>query len=478
LDAKGDRKEAALASRSGTCAGKPGQVARRGLSPDRLFLLIAPVIFAAYALLTPPFQTFDESQHLERAWQVSALELRSERRGTQSGGELPPGLAVAMLKEIGSLVPQGERHVVVRPFSQIFEQNTPIGLDQPWLYYDFFGAVVYAPISYLPQSVAIRVGETLDLSVEWTLRLGRLLNCAVSIALIWWALRILPFGRWIALTVALLPPTAAGAASFGQDGLVIGTGFLLISSGLNVAQEKRWSIKSVLVVSVASIIIAVSKVVYLPLTAVGAIPRPPRVTWLRWISIPLLIALASTLLFVGWLRLDAAALVTARPPLPTTSEQLLWMISHPIDFSTLMARTYGALLPYFWANQYRFGDSTVPIIGTAVITGTAAILASMTYVEDRGVGPTKVQRAWMLLIFFGIAVLTATALFLGNTPRGADHIHGIQGRYFVPALPLVGIALSRSGKPGSAPLLTASLASAVAANLLTLSTIVRIFYSF
>ncbi len=65
---------------------------RDEVRPDRLFVLIAPFLYAAYALLTPPFQSFDENQHLDRAWQISSLQFTGERRGAQSGGELPPGL--------------------------------------------------------------------------------------------------------------------------------------------------------------------------------------------------------------------------------------------------------------------------------------------------------------------------------------------------------------------------------------------------
>src|SRR5690348_14660006 len=117
---------------------------------SRIFLFVAPLLFAAYALLTPPFQTFDENQHLYRAWQLSSLELTAERRGSKSGGELPPSLDKAALKEIGSTVPQGKRWAVVRPISEMFGLNTPIGKEEPRVFYNFFGAAVYSPAGYVP----------------------------------------------------------------------------------------------------------------------------------------------------------------------------------------------------------------------------------------------------------------------------------------------------------------------------------------
>src|SRR4051794_23595305 len=89
---------------------------RQDVRPHRLFLLIAPLLYAAYALLTPPSQAFDENQPLYRAWQIGSFTLTAERRGVESGGELPPGLRDATLREIGSVTPQSDRRIVVRPF--------------------------------------------------------------------------------------------------------------------------------------------------------------------------------------------------------------------------------------------------------------------------------------------------------------------------------------------------------------------------
>ncbi|EQB18266.1 hypothetical protein RLDS_03185 [Sphingobium lactosutens DS20] len=52
------------------------------------------------------------------------------------------------------------------------------------------------------------------------------------------------------------------------------------------------------------------------------------------------------------------------------------------------------------------------------------------------------QRAWWLAVALGVALLIETAMYLTGTPLGADYIQGTQGRYFLPVLPLVLIALS------------------------------------
>jgi uncharacterized membrane protein len=451
---------------------------RRRLRPDQLFLLIAPLLYLAYALLTPPFQTFDENQHVYRAWQISSLELTAERRDTQAGGELPPGLAEATIKEIGSVVPQGERRIAVHSLSERFSINTPIGNDQPRIFYNFFGAVVYSPVGYMPQSLAVRVGEAVGLSVEWTVRLGRLFNCILCIALICWALRLIPFGRNVMLVIALLPPTAAGAASFGQDGLAIGAGFLLTALGLKVAAEERWSVRDRLTAGLAGIAVTLSKIVYLPLIAVAALPRPSGISFRRWLSVPLLISVTAALLLSAWVRLNSSSMVKFGPDLPSVSEQVSWVIAHPIQFGGLVAQTYLRLVPVLWAELYTFGDSTVPIVWTAAVAGTFAVILTMIQGETHADALTRARRAWMLLIVIAVAVLVATAMFVTYAHPDTVHIFGIQGRYLLPAFPLATIALMRRGEGAPAFMMPIAFILVLLANVAVLRTIVLTFYAF
>ena len=53
-------------------------------------------------------------------------------------------------------------------------------------------------------------------------------------------------------------------------------------------------------------------------------------------------------------------------------------------------------------------------------------------------------RAWTLLIAAGTVLLTAGAMLVAWTTRGAQIIEGIQGRYFLPVLPLFLLPLRNS----------------------------------
>jgi len=448
------------------------------LCPVRIFLLLAPFLYVAYALITPPFQNFDENQHLYRAWQLGTGQLVGERRGHQSGGELPPGLGQATLREIGSVVPQGPREIHRRPLSEMFAANTPIGGGAPPLYYDFYGAVVYSPAGYLPQIAAVGIGEAAGLSVEWTMRIGRLFNVALCILLVLWAIKLLPYGRWPMAIVALSPPMAAGAASFGQDALVNGAGLLLTALGLRIAAEGRWTGARAAATAVAGVAIALAKFVYLPLVALAAFPLPRSTRRRSWLLPPVAIGAVAAALMIGWMRIAAPAIVpTIRPWVPPVPEQVAWVLAHPLDFAVLVGRTYLVELPTAWAGLYAFGDSTVPVIWSAAVPGTAALLAAMAYGDAGAADLTRGRRLWMLLIFAAVALLVATVMFVALATRNSLIILGIQPRYFLPALPLAAIALMRRGEVGPPVMTRIAILLVLASHAAALGAILATFYT-
>jgi uncharacterized membrane protein len=177
-------------------------------------------------------------------------------------------------------------------------------------------------------------------------------------------------------------------------------------------------------------------------------------------------------------RFNSHAIVKFGADLPSVSEQASWVIAHPIHFCGMVARTYLNWLPLLWADLYTFGDSTIPVVWTAALAGTGAVFLTMIQGDNHADALTPARRAWMLLLFIGVAVLIATAMFVTYVRPEATYIFGIQGRYFLPALPLAAVALMRRGPGTSQLLMPAALILLLTANAAALGTIVRTFYSF
>ena len=103
------------------------------------------------------------------------------------------------------------------------------------------------------------------------------------------------------------------------------------------------------------------------------------------------------------------------------------------------------------------------------------VLIALTAVFSRregGVALTQKRDGWLALVSaFGVALLTCTALYIQWTTPGNDTIMGLQGRYFLPVLYLVSIAVLQVRPTGrlrrkiswELPVLTATGVNLVAA---------------
>ena len=449
--------------------------AARELRPHRLFLIIAPLLYFIYAVLTPPFQTPDEHQHLFRAWQLSEFHLIGERRGDEAGGVLPDSLARAALPEIGSVDPHAVRPMPKRPLSTAFGPRTDVGHGASPHFFNFL-SVIYSPAGYIPQIAAIWIGARAGISVEQIVRLGRLFNAALAILLIYWAIRLTPVGSLILLWVGLLPMTAASSAALGQDGLIIGGGCLLTAIGLRIAFKQECRCSELLIVGILTILITLAKVFYLPLALIGAQPfTRGKIQWPRLVPL-LIICVVAALVTALWLDSVSGLVITPTTQIPNPTQRLANWSQHPAAFPTVLEHTYIAHGPELFGFLFTFGWLNVlPDMRAMVLTAVACGLA--VFAGDHGAARFDWRtRLWLLLIAVGTMLLISLALWLYCTPASSDRIEGLQGRYLIPLFPAILIALLPR-PPARAPYRLLIPLLMLGANLFALESIFTAYYT-
>lgn len=113
-------------------------------------------------------------------------------------------------------------------------------------------------------------------------------------------------------------------------------------------------------------------------------------------------------------------------------------------------------------------NSRLLTYGYLVLIALTAVLSR----REGGGALTQKRDGWLALVSaFGVALLTCTALYIQWTAPGNDTIMGLQGRYFLPVLYLVSIAVLQVRPTGrlrrkiswELPLLTATGVNLVAA---------------
>lgn len=437
----------------------------------RYFLWLALPLYLAYALLTPAFQTPDEPQHLFRAWQLSELQLIGERRGNESGGVLPGGLGAATLAELGTLQPHARKPVPER--SGWLPRGTPADAAPPF-FHNFLGSVIYSPVSYLPQVGVIAIGRAADWPVETIVLAGRVANALLFLLLFGYAIRLTPWGGPAFLFIGLHPTTVSSTATFGQDGLVIGSSALLVAVGLRVMLSGRWSGSSLLTLAGAGAGIALTKFLYLPLMVTAGLFAGRDLKGRLREAVPMVaIAIAAALLAAGWLMLVKNVTVPPTGDVLPTDQRLTGFLSDPTEFMHAFAGTYSNLSILFSA--YSFAWLTVGPVPIPLFVGTAAMGALLLVGGDGMQVPNLKQRAWLLLIGLGMIVLVSFAMWLYYTPVGADHVRGVQARYLLPsALVMLPALLPRTSRSPRALFWMMTLL--VIANAGSLMAIVGAFY--
>ena len=89
----------------------------------------------------------------------------------------------------------------------------------------------YGPIGYLPQAAGIAVGRLFGAPPLICFYLARLANLLVAVTLLFFAIRLAPFGKQLFVLMALLPVTMMELASVSSDALTIAGAIVLHLAG-------------------------------------------------------------------------------------------------------------------------------------------------------------------------------------------------------------------------------------------------------
>ena len=404
-----------------------------------------------FTLITPPFQAPDEDQHWYKAVLLPEGRLVAERQGDQVGAELPRDAV-----ELRTVDFPGEK-------AGVRFRASPDDLRRSWandaarqgrVFTQFPNLAYYSPTLYLPQAAGVAVAEAVGLPRIGGFYLGRLLNAATALLLLWLALAALPWGRAALLAVAALPTFAFQAGSLSADASINGAAFLGLALALRFgdsAHRKGWMLLA------ASPFLGLAKGVYLPVVVAGARfggTLRDRHFWTLAAA-----AVAGAGAFVAWMLYSGG-----EPALYTTvsrktgeqattapmADQLAVLLGDPLRYARILVESFTERFPVYVlqiVGRPGWNAFLLPLAAYAL----AAVMLASALASGKGPRAGVGLRAWWLLLAAGGAVLVETALYLTGTPYAADYIQGTQGRYFLPLLPLVLLALMPTSLPGRWP---------------------------
>ena len=418
---------------------RPAGHIRRALRPEVAFLLLFVPISLLMMLAMPMFRVADEPAHLQRAYLISTGHILPTRETLFEPENLLSGTGMTHA---------AQRSLLSEPLSETLVPSTA-----------GFNTGIYPPLSYVPQAVGMRIARLFTSSRLAMLFGARVGAWLVSTLLLFLSIRWLPWGKGALIAIALLPMLLSEVVSASADGLAIGAAAALVAWVLRLRDAPRpIRGRSWLVTLLLSVCVVSFKLLYAPLLLVLALLPPscfatPKQRRLLCWAPPLLCAA----LMLGWLGLCYTGYVagsTAEPgagSVSTIVPQLQYVMHHPLRCLVTLLRTlvqqFSTIVLTLFGLHLGALDLTMP--RSAIYASALALLA--VWALEPGLSgwrcPAGRRVRIALLCAIALSVLACfLSLYLWWTPLHAGTIEGFQGRYLLPLMLPLFLALRPEGQ--------------------------------
>lgn len=417
--------------------GKPAGSGRRrafGLHPVEIFTVVTLLVFGTlFALMIPLGAGWDEETHLIRVWDLAHLRLIPNEA---SRHELPYPAIYWNLSY--------RRQLIIRPVQAGFWARygaEPIDA-QGYLYAGAETRSLYSPPTLLPYTLVMRyLGLKFDLSALTVFYASRLAGLTAYTLLAWFAVRLMPFGKWTVAILALTPTAVFQAATIGADPVSNGVAIVFMAGCLAALARGSVGWKDWMGLVGLSVALFWAKGNLALLALLPFLILPPSSFRMRggYLLLAATIGLLGVVEIGGWTALAYSSVISPGGN-TSASAQLAYLAGDPL-------RSIGVVINDLWVNgmkyirqwigDYGYSYGAVPSLTYPLLA--AAALASWWADSANGSLPTNARRK-LVLIFLGCVLGTSFALYLAATPVGATVIEGTQGRYFTALAPLLGLA--------------------------------------
>ena len=235
--------------------------------PEKIFLTIALFFGLIFIFLNPPFMAPDEDCHFAKIYGFSEKTLHFKIKDKKKGFILPNSI-IKMFDEYRPMTYFKERKTT---FSKI-EEFVKLDLEKNNNSFYNIPVTSYNILAYLPSLFALIVAKFLNLKPLFLMYLLRFVNLLVYLSLTYFAIKLMPFKKWMLCAVAVLPMSIYMGSSINTDPLLNGLAFYFIAFTLNLAfndQIEKISKKQLIIFTILAFWITSIKFPYAFLTLIG-----------------------------------------------------------------------------------------------------------------------------------------------------------------------------------------------------------------
>lgn len=310
---------------------------------------------------------------------------------------------------------------------------------------------LYAPVCHAPQALGIFLTRIFGAGITIQCYAGRLFNFAVALALIYNAIKLMPFKKYLLMYLMLLPVTFNVLPTLSSDALTVAMASFYIAYILHLKYNENieaLSLKTKTTLVISTIIISLCKIVYVPLCLLLFLIPKEKFTSLKKKNVFVIITIiVAAILNLIWLAYCSRFLIEFNGGV-NSKEQVIFILTHPIHYAIIMFRTINFHFNIYYAGLSGDALGTYCVKASEIFIYAAIVITSMLFIANKE-EKEKVKIDWITRlictgVFASIAVLIYTSLYVQWTPLKSTFINGVQPRYFLPILILVAVIIDNN----------------------------------
>lgn len=417
------------------------------LPVEKLFLLVVGGLGILYMLILPPFSAPDELVHFSTSYNVSNLMMGKGDSDVSGYIYVRADDAKAMYGAIPSM----------NTYDFTFKNMFSTVEDDEMVLYMVPRIMTQNHFTHFPSAVGITLGRLLHLGSVPTIYLGRLMNLLFYLTLVYWAIKKIPFGKYVMLAISAIPMTLELISSYSYDPIVNGLAFFTIAWILDCIYTKEkitWKEISGLIILAA--LLGPAKMVYSVIFLLCIfIPKEKfgkkMYFYLAGVGVVLALLLSNLLINLGVIMgMTGAASNSGAENAAVAAPQyytLSWCLEHPIDAIAIYARTTIVNGYKYLAGMFGSALGWVEVcIEKYIIIAFMIAGFCMLFVRTSNEKNDRIKTKHTIVALVCCVVvymLVLTSMFFGWTLLGNPVIDGVQGRYFLPIIPLIALIIRK-----------------------------------
>lgn len=414
-----------------------------------------------YMCVLPPLSAPDEVGHYITAYKLSNQMMG--KTATEEHGLVYIRREDAFIEDLYNAIEHGEDdpnkrvvlgQTVTEDTYRQFHDRSLAGITAEGTEVSNIWTVRTTPLAYVPQALGFTIARLLSLSGIGLLFMGRFMNLLFYVGVTYLAMRKIPFCREVLFGVSLLPMTLHLVSSLSYDVMILALAGYFTAYTLHLAYEKeRVSVKDVAVLAVVAMILVPCKIVYGTLLGLCfLIPVKKFGGWKRYLLSALAVA-AVTAASVYLVNSQVIATYTAE-----SSSFVEWAEEPGYTFSQVLTNQKLVLNMIYntivWQSEHYFVTMLGGALGNldqvldvpfALLLALGSCLLGLSFRKPgENLYFSRRQKLWVSVLILGCVVAVLLSMMVTYTPLTSKIISGVQGRYFLPILPLLLIILKNN----------------------------------